>query len=141
MNSQTLIQDTFMYHMKIIANLGYENLVIFILAVILYLPFVMTEGRKANEQEEQQKCLGVLGLEVAMHSWKTLVMGYICYSLLTYLVWQGVPRTDAFNGAIGGLFFAYFLSFDTNFKTKLGVLTSKLQKLYYSTRVAQKRQF
>ena len=87
----------------------------------------MIEGRKVSEQEERQKCLGVLGLEVAIHSWKTLVMGYISYSLLIYLIWQGDPRTDAFNAAICGVFFTFFMSFDTNFKTKMGVLASKLQ--------------
>ena len=123
-------QDGILYHSMIIANIGYENFMLFLIAVSLYIPVLMVQRKKLDEKTQNSKCTMTLALDVILHSWMTLVMGYIGYNILTQMLWKDAPRNDTFNAAMGGLFFTYFFSFDTNFKTKLVALTNPLQQLY-----------
>ena len=122
--NQYSMHDPYSLHLQNIAHLGYHNVILFVLATVMY---VVLRGRSFNEQEENEKCTSILILEVLVNTWLMLVMAYASYTVLTMVEWKGIQPTEAFLNAIGGAWFTFYLSYDSKLKGQLGILQKRVQ--------------
>ena len=77
--NQNNMQDMLSIHLQNIVNLGYQNTVLFCLAVGMYTLF---NSRKFDEEQEKTKCTSALMFEVVLSSFMVLVYAYIAYNIL-----------------------------------------------------------
>jgi hypothetical protein len=122
--NQNNMQDMLSIHLQNIVNLGYQNTVLFCLAVGMYTMF---HSRKFDEEYEKTKCTSALMLEVVLSSFLVLVYAYIAYNILIAVEIKALPQSEAFLNAIGGAFLTFFLGFDVKLKGQIGILQKRLQ--------------
>ena len=122
--NQNNMQDMLTVHLQNIVNLGYQNTVLFCLAVGMYTMF---HSRKFDEEHEKSKCTSTIMLEVLLSSFMVLVYAYVAYNILLAVEIRSLPQSEAFVNAIGGAFFTFFIGFDVKLKGQIGILQKRLQ--------------